>query len=598
MNLLPKYPMILCLLSLPMFANDDLLPPLPPWQGKSLELMVAGDHPWVTHFEQSDGKASPDYEQTMAWLEKLVTASPELTMETIGYSARGRAIRMVVASKERAFTPQALAASQRPLFLFHAGIHSGEIDGKDAGMMLLRDMTVRGHESALLDVANLLFIPILSVDGHEIASRFSRINQRGPEISGWRTNGRNLNLNRDYSKLETPELQALVRMINEWQPDLYYDIHVTDGMDYQYDITYGYNRAHGYSPEIATWLEKQLQPRLDEGLRAMGHIPGPLIFGVDRTDPKKGLSEWTAIPRFSNGYGDIRHLPTILVENHSLKPYRQRVLGTYVLLKETIKALSEIGDAMIQATQNDRKRRPAEVTLSWKHGEQPRVMHDMLGIAHRREQSDITGSEVIRWLGTPENYPTPIFSMNIPDIRVARPKAYWIPADWTEVIEKLALHGVVMERQSQAKEVEVEIYRLEDVKLEEKAFEGRVRATTKVRAGVEKMSYPKGSVHISTDQPLCELIVHLLEPQAPDSFFQWGYFHEILQRTEYFEFYAMEPMARKMMREDPALAEAFKKALAEDEKLAADPRARLNWFYSRSPWYDRRWLRYPVGRER
>lgn len=128
---------------------------------------------------------------------------------------------------------------KKPTLLIQAGIHSGEIDGKDAGFMLLRDIAV-GDKKALLDKVNILFIPILNVDGHERSSEFNRINQRGPVEMGFRTNAKNLNLNRDYTKLDTPEIRALVKVVNQYNPQLYLDIHVTDGADYQYDVTYGF----------------------------------------------------------------------------------------------------------------------------------------------------------------------------------------------------------------------------------------------------------------------------------------------------------------------------------------------------------------------
>ena len=164
-------------------------------------------------------------------------------------------------------------------------------------------------------------------------------NQRGPVEMGWRTNAKNLNLNRDYAKLDTPEVRGVVAAINAYEPDLYFDLHVTDGSDYQYDVTFGFTGPHGYSPAIAGWLKDHLERGLMADLTAAGHIPGPLIFAADDRNPAQGLLEWTSPPRFSNGYGDARHLPTLLVENHSLKPYDQRVLGTYVLLESALRTL-------------------------------------------------------------------------------------------------------------------------------------------------------------------------------------------------------------------------------------------------------------------
>ncbi|MCP4661468.1 MAG: M14 family metallopeptidase, partial [bacterium] len=231
------------------------LPPAPPWDGASRALVVEDDDPWITPAEASGLRRTPDYETTFAWLRRLVATSPELAMISFGKSGEGRDLWLVVASADRVFTPAGLRRTGKPIVLVQAGIHSGEIDGKDAGMMLLRDMTVRGTKRSVLEAVQWLFVPILSVDGHERSSPYSRINQRGPEEAGWRTNARNLNLNRDYCKADTPEIQAMLGLLNTWGPDLYVDVHVTDGIDYQYDVTWGANGFSGYSPSIAKWLD-------------------------------------------------------------------------------------------------------------------------------------------------------------------------------------------------------------------------------------------------------------------------------------------------------------------------------------------------------
>ncbi|MDH3768337.1 MAG: M14 family zinc carboxypeptidase, partial [Gammaproteobacteria bacterium] len=257
---------------------EDLLPPLANWHAKSLDLIVARDDPWITPPELSGLTETPRYDETISWLRRLVSKAPELQMVSIGRSDQNRDIWMVIASADGASSAKELARTRRPVLLVQAGIHAGEIDGKDAGMMLLRDMTVAGKRRELLQRASLLFIPILNVDGHERFSGYGRINQRGPAEMGWRTNRRNLNLNRDYMKLETPGIRAVVRVINEWKPDLYIDVHVTDGIDYQYDITWGYNGAHAWSPAIAGWLGSHLESAANRDLSERGHVPGPLIF--------------------------------------------------------------------------------------------------------------------------------------------------------------------------------------------------------------------------------------------------------------------------------------------------------------------------------
>src|SRR5438067_2307529 len=295
-------------------ATAAPLPPPIPWDGKSRELIAKPDDRWITVAEKTRFHATPTYDQTVAWLRQLAAAAPEVRLTSLGRSPEGRDIWMVIVSRDRLFTPETLQRSARPTLLVQAGIYAGEFDGKDAGLMFLRELTVSGRWRSLLDRANFLFVPIFNVDGHERTSQYGRINQRGPDVVGWRTNAENLNLNRDYTKIDTDEMRAMVAALDRWRPDLYVDIHVTDGSDYQYDVTFGWN-AGVHSPRSTRWLDGTLAPAVRSALHAMGHIPGPLIS----EEPVNGLTMGTVSPRFSTGYGDVRHTPTVLVETHSLK---------------------------------------------------------------------------------------------------------------------------------------------------------------------------------------------------------------------------------------------------------------------------------------
>lgn len=578
-------------------APESLLPPSPTWHGKSAVHVVPPDDPWVTPFEASGLRRTPRYDETVDWLERLADAAPEVQLLSLGKSPEGRDIWMVVASADLAFSPEAMRRSGKPTLLVQAGIHAGEIDGKDAGLMLLRDLTVRGTQNELLQRVNLLFIPILNVDGHERFGPYSRINQRGPEELGWRTTARNLNLNRDYTKLDTPEMQHLVRALNTWEPDLYLDVHVTDGADYQYDITWGANGG-AYSPEIGTWLNDELGRQLEKDLRDMGHIPGPLIFAVDERDISRGIVFWTASPRFSNGYGDARHLPTVLVENHSLKSYDQRVLGTYVLLESTLRTLARRGEALRRAIAADRARRAKQVPLDWIIGGAEPPTIEFLGIESHLTPSSTSGGLRLEWTGKPMRQRIPYLQRTEPVQVTTRPAAYWVPAAWSEIIERLIMHGVEVEILAEARTVDVEMYRFEDWKLETDVFEGHVRVTPGSKSlERQQMVWMPGSARISTDQPLGELLMLLLEPDSPDSFFQWGFFLEVLQRTEYAEAYVLETLASRMLGEDPELGAEFQRKLLDDSEFASSASERLDWFYQRSPFFDKRWCLYPIARE-
>ena len=344
----------LCTLIVVSSTAQSILPPVIEWHGKSEALIANANNAWITAAEKSDFVTTPDYKETISWFKKLTDASPLLTMISIGKSVEGRDIFMIIATTEKNNSAASLKKSTKPLLLAEAGIHSGEIDGKDAGMMLLRDIAF-GNKKSLLDKVNFLFIPILSVDAHERSSPYNRPNQRGPQNMGWRTNAQNLNLNRDWAKLDTKELRSVIKVMNDYDPVLFMDIHVTDGADYQYDITYGGIGKQGYSNGIRDWLENTHKTFTGEDLTANGHIPGPLLNAFNNSDFSHGNIVRTGGPRFSDSYGDLRHLAAILVENHSLKPYKQRVLGTYVLLESTLKLLATSGQLLKEITERMRQ---------------------------------------------------------------------------------------------------------------------------------------------------------------------------------------------------------------------------------------------------
>lgn len=576
--------------------ESDFLPPALPWKGKSEKLIVKADDPWITPSEVTGLTGTPSYDETIAWLKKLDAASDLVRMEVFGRTPEGRDLYVVIASKDHdRFDPD------KPLVLAQAGIHSGEIDGKDAGLMLLRDIAFKGKDG-LLDGANFVFVPIFSADAHERTGPYSRPNQRGPVSQGWRTTAQNLNLNRDYGKLDAPETQAMMGLINRFDPALYLDLHVTDGIDYQYDVTFGFEGEDGTfarSPAIAGWLNTALKPAAYAALKKAGHIPGPLVFAVDDRAPKSGLFVGPSGLRFSNGYGDARHMPTILVENHSLKPYRQRVLGMYVLLEASLKAVAADAAGLRTAIAADRTRRPSEVLAGWTPSATPVGTRGFLGVAYETFRSPVSGRDEVRWLGKPDKAPwqEPLFAATA-TLRLAPPVAYWAPATKPEIIARLRLQGVQMETLAAPRTVTLSMARLPAAKIAGRASEGHVGVEPgKAVWETRTVMMPAGSVRVPTDQPLGELAVLLLEPESDEGFLAWGFFPEILQRTEYIEGYVIAPLAQRMLDADPALKAEFEAKLAADPAFAADPDARLGWFYERTPYFDDHYLLYPVGRE-
>ncbi|MEO7523313.1 MAG: hypothetical protein ABIT58_04425 [Ferruginibacter sp.] len=399
------------------------------------------------------------------------------------------------------------------------------------------------------------------------------------------------------------------------------DIHVTDGADYQYDVTFGGMGEQGYSPAIQHWLTTTFKPFADKDLVTNGHIPGQLLNAVNGKDFSQGNVVLTGGPRFSDSYGDSRHLASILVENHSLKPYKQRVLGTYVLLESTLKLLATEGQNLKKRTEMDKADRVAKIPMAFKIPQMKGAINidtkvteqkteipstptdslNFLAIASVMHKSTVTNADYVEWLAKPESMKVINYRSTEPYDFIDRPKGYWIPPSCDMVIERLKLHGIKMTVTTQAQEINVDMYRMSNYKFEDEnhivqPFEGRMQVNAETKNEQHKQLFPAGSVYISTDQPLGDLAILLLEPKSKDSFFSWGFFNSIFQRTEYIEGYVMEPMAKKMLDESPELKKEFEEKKANDREFAASPEAILSWFYSKTKFYDQRYLLYPVGR--
>jgi hypothetical protein len=400
-------------------------------------------------------------------------------------------------------------------------------------------------------------------------------------------------------KADAPEMQAMIGLIRKYDPALYLDLHVTDGTDHQYDVAFsfaGWDGLYAYSPEIGKWLDQSFRPSVSVALKKAGHTPGYYAAAADNRKPDAGIVQDADTPRFSTGYGDYSRTPTVLVEAHSLKPHRQRVLGTYTLVEQALRLVGNDRAKLEAAIMSDRAARPNEITLSWKPIKKPIRTVTYLGIAHETYKSPVSGVDEIRWLGKPVTQQMDVFGVE-PDLKVKLPVAYWVPATASEVIARMNIHGIKMETIDAPRTMTLDMVRLEEPKLGG-ANEGHVPLSAKsYRHEMITETMPKGSVRVPTDQPLGLLVAAMLEAESTDSFLAWNFFPSILQRTEYIEGYAISPLAEAMMARDPAIKAEFEAKLAADPAFAKDATARLEWFYQRSPYYDVRYLLYPVGRE-
>jgi hypothetical protein len=563
-----------------------------------------GQGPWTTEFERSGGDKTPRYDETLAYCRRLEGASRWIRVTSFGTSPQGRKLPLVILSKERAFDPATASRTRKAVILIQSGIHAGEIDGKDASLMLMRDIAVTKSLARLLDSTILLFVPIFNVDGHERFGPYNRINQNGPEEMGWRTTAQNLNLNRDYMKAETPEMKAMLRLFTAWLPDLYVDCHVTDGIDFQYDITYAVEPAPYLDPGVNAWILGSLLPSALPEVEKSGHRIFAYVFPREDNDLSKGLNAGSSTPRFSTGFAALQNRPAVLIETHMLKPYNVRVDATYHLLRAMIEVINR-GPAALRAVVRSADAAVAAAGAVFDPGRmfplafgigkrsEPRLF---LGKKQRTETSGLTGGRVVRYTPDTVSLIVPFFNEITVTDSVTVPLAYIIPPEWTFVREKLRDHGVQMERLKKAATLDVESWSFTDVRFRERPFEGRHMVTCGVRPTHGMRQFPAGSIVVRTSQRTGKLILNLLEPKGPDSFVAWGFFDPVLEQKEYAEAYVMEDVGEKLLAEHPALRMEYDGKVKADSAFAREPGARLNWLYQHSPWGDP-WLNvYPVGR--
>ena len=585
-----------------------------------LPLPLSAQSPdWRTPTEISDYRTTPDYAETVAYLERIAAAAPnQVRIENFGKTGEGRDLKIVIASKDAVFDPSAIHASGRAILLVQNAIHAGEMDGKDSCLALLRDIAITKTQAALLDHVVFIFIPVYNLDGHERRSPYNRINQNGPEVIGWRGNGSNINLNRDYLKADAPETRAFLKMFHRWMPDFFVDDHVTDGADFQYDVTFNADATPDVAPGIAHWLRDAVTLELERQIDAAGHLAFPTLINFnDDTDPAQGLANSTNPPRFSTGQMILENRPGLLVEMHMLKDYKTRVTGNYEILRALLDVLNrdatklialnkEADAAAAQLGTHPLSNQKFPLALAFTADTTPVVFH---GYQFTRALSEVSGSMWVSYSHQPWNITLPLATgTRVVDATIP-PAAYILPPQWTRVIDVLAAHDVAMRRTTAAWTGKVERYRCSGMQWQGPPFEGRHPIFAGEGAGAqpgrfgqctlatEEMTFPAGSVVVPLNQRLSKVAIHWLEPEAPDSAVRWGLFDSIFEQREYGESYVLEKLARESLAKDPALKTEFEHRIQADPHFAASPEARLEFFYDRSPWGLANHIgEYPVGR--
>jgi hypothetical protein len=572
---------------------------LSPWMPAAA---APGDAALVSVSEASGFTRTGRYEEVGRLCAAFAARWPQaVRCFDFGTTPEGRPLQAMAISTSGALDPAAARARGLPVVLIQGGIHPGEIDGKDAGFLVARQLLEGQRAKGTLDKVVWLFVPVFNADGHERFGPWNRPNQRGPEEMGFRATAQNLNLNRDYMKADAPEMQAMLALVDAWDPLIAMDLHVTDGAKFRHDISVQVEPSHEGDPTLqrdGQALRAAMIAQLDrQGSHALPFYPSL----AENDNPAAGFADEIYPPRFSHGYFQLRNRFGVLVETHSWLRYPQRVAITgnaivAVLQQAAAHGAAWRGDAAAADQAATRLGGQPQV-LDWKANDTPRMI-DFLGYAYTRTPSDVSGGLMTRYdEDTPQVWHIPLRDTMEPAVTTTAPRAgYLVPAAWAPMVEpRLRAHGLQYRRLDAALDAPAQAYRATRIDFDKTSTEGRQRLRLAGAWADESAQLPAGSLFVPIAQPRARLVVALLDPDAPDSLLQWGLFNAAFERKEYMESYVAEDVARQMLR-DPQVKAAFEQRLKDDAAFAASPRARLEFFARRHPSWDPRYGLYPVLR--
>ena len=503
-----------------------------------------------TRAELTNYRETSHYADVRQFLDSLQKIGAPLTFGSIGKTNEGREIPFVVASRPLVATPSEAKRLGRPIVYVQANIHAGEIEGKEALLALLRDLTY-ANKPNVLDSLVLIAVPIYNADGNErfAAQAVNRTEQNGPELVGTRANAQGLDLNRDYVKAEAPETRASLAMFNTWDPDVFVDLHTTDGSFHGYALTY----SPSLSPAAVfggVYARDSLLPVLRERMRARDGFEtfdyGNFISDerglVPDTSIHDGWATYDARPRFGTNYFGIRGRIAILSEAYSHDSLQRRVASTYAFVKETLSLVAERAGAIrsLSARADSQAlawgRSPDSLQLVPIRSEliaTPRMLEVIKEGLEKTGDSSLTQPGVPRGERRTGRFTTirmPVFDRFTSTLDRLPPAAYVVAPEDTAVVTLLRLHGIRVDRSDSGWKARGESYAIDSIITSPRAFQGHHEVHLKGRWERGLQVLPAGSFLVSTAQPRGPLIVYLLEPESDDGFAVWSLFDSHIEK--------------------------------------------------------------------
>ncbi len=560
--------------------------------------------------EQSGNTQTTTYAECIAFYKELAKAHPEAKLLAYGAGAQhelgtdaGLPLHLMVLDAHREFDAAKARKRGKAILLINNNIHPGEPEGADASMLLARDLMQQPEMKKLLATAVVCIVPMYNVDGALNRSSlaqgwFSRANQNGPPALGFRGNARNLDLNRDFIKLDSRNAWTLTEIFTAWDPDIFMDNHTTDGADYPAVMTILESHLSKVSPALAAFQKNVFTPALYAGMQTANVPTSPYVdFDVL---PDSGLTAFFESPRYSSGYATLFHTLAYVPEAHMLKPFAARVDATYKLMVTALQTLHQHGTTLQSARQESRSafEKQMHVPIRWKPN---RAVVDSLlfhGFTARYMNSAVTGQPRLQYdRAAPYTKRVPYRTQYDAEVEVQKPLAYIVLPQWREVVQRLQANGANIRQLTRDTTLRVEAYRIGTYTTTQRPYEGHyLHSNTTVTTDTLTLTCPAGSWLVRPTGRAARYVVETLEPQAHDSYFNWNFFDSVLMQKEYFSDYLFEETAADLLRKDEQLREAFEARKASDPAFAKSAAAQLDYLYRRSPYMEPGFMRYPILR--
>lgn len=545
------------------------------------------------------GDTSATWEQTIARYQELDRMHSGARLVEFGHDDDGSPLHLFVIADGSGFTPDSIRATSKNILWITNGIHPGEPDGVDASLLLAQALLESDQLMGLTVHSAVCIVPIYNVSGAKRRGAFSRANQDGPLAYGFRGNARNLDLNRDFIKADAENTRSMQRALAFWDPDVYFETHVSDGADHQYVMELLTTQKDKLDGGLSAFMTGTMMPRLYEWMGNKNMLMCP-YFETERETPEEGLVGFYDSPRYSTGYNTLFDRIGILAESHMLKPYADRVNATFQLMLAMLAAMNEHPDELRKARAAAKRNSASmdELGMNWMLDTTHVEQLPWKGWAADHKPSEVSGLPRLYYdHARPTETTVPWKDKHRPSIIKRKPAGYIVPQAWSVVADRLQAQGVVVEQLKSDRPFTVEVDSIAEFRTGQQPYEGHyLHRDMRCASTRTKHTALSGDILIRTGQVTDRLIMETLEPEGEDSFFAWGFFDSALQQKEWFSDYVFEDIAADLLKKDVVVKAALEAKRAADPEFAKDAWAQLYFVYRHSPYFEPSFRKYPVLR--